>query len=176
MFCCCFSFSLSFAAFPLTYTLIPSICFISLLRVLLWVLLFMYRIISLVLLHSVSVPLEQLFPIFFLPHFAKVHFSPPEFALYLGSNWEAHYKSLFAVLNIHMVLTGHRCNRKEQRPKSRILAVPGPGVNRVSVYLGAVQSSQNVYGVRCFCWVTMFRWTLWPEVTFFVESFFWDRK
>lgn len=48
----------------------------------------------------------------FLPYFAKVHFSPPGFALYLGSNWEIHRKSLFALLNILMVLTGHRCNRR----------------------------------------------------------------
>lgn len=53
----------------------------------------LYHLFSLI--HSVSVPLEQLFPIFFLPRFAKVHFSPPGFALYLGSNWEAHCKSLF---------------------------------------------------------------------------------
>lgn len=53
-----------------------------------------YHLFSLI--RSVSVPLEQLFPTFFLlPYFARVHFSSPGFALYLSSNWEARCKSLF---------------------------------------------------------------------------------
>lgn len=122
-----------FAVFSLTYAWIPSVCFISLLRVLLRVLLF--RIISFVCFVLFLFRWSNFFLLFFfLPYFAEVHFSPPGFALYLSSHWEAHRKSLFVLLNIHTVLTGHCCT----------LAVPGPGENRVSVYLGAVQSSQNV--------------------------------
>lgn len=159
-------FSVVFAVFSLTYAWIPSVCFISLLRVPLWVLLF--RIISFRLLRSVSVPLEQLFPIFF---FFPISLKSTSLLQDLHCISAVTGKSLFVRLNIHTVLTGHCCNRRATA-EVKDLGGTRPWREQSVCILGRCSVlTERLGGVWCFCWVTVFHWTLWPEVTFFFESF-----
>lgn len=118
------------------------------------------------LLRSVSVPLEQLFPIFF---FFPV--SLKSTSLLQDLHCISAVNLFFVLLDIHTVLTGHCCNRKATA-QVKDLGGTRPRREQSVCILGRCSVlTERLRGVWCFCWVTMFHWTFWPEVTFFFESF-----